>query len=315
MYDYVARRLIATIPVMAIVAFVVFALVHLSPTDPAAVIAGDYASPAHVEEIRRSLGLDQPFVLRFGLWLATIARGDLGMSIFTDKPVADLILQRLEPTALLALCTITIAVLIAVPLGTIAAWQAGTAIDRGIMLVAVLGISVPAFWIGYLLIAGVSLKLGWLPVQGFRSPSDGMVAFLRHIALPSLTLGVAYAALIARVTRASLVEVLHQDYIRMARAKGLSMPAVLVRHALPNAAVPIVTVIGIGVAYLIGGVVVTESVFAIPGVGRLTVDSIQRKDVPVIQGVLLVFSGVYVVINLIVDLLYTVLDPRIRYEG
>jgi len=305
----------ATIPVMGVVAIIVFGLIHISPTDPAAVIAGDYATPAHVEEIRQQLQLDRPIHEQFLTWVGHVLSGDLGDSIFSERPVLQLILARLEPTVSLALMTILVAVVIAVPIGVVAAWQARTVLDRALMLLATLGISVPAFWIGYLLIFSVALDLGWLPVQGYASLSEGLWPFLSHLILPSITLGTAYAALIARITRASMLEVMGQDYIRTARAKGLPMRKVLIGHALRAAAIPIVTVIGLGFALLIGGVVITESVFAIPGIGRLTVDSIQRKDIPVIQGVLLVFSAVYVVVNLLVDLLYTLLDPRIRYAG
>ncbi|MEQ9811912.1 MAG: ABC transporter permease [Azospirillaceae bacterium] len=315
MLRYLVQRLMATIPVMGVVAIIVFGLIHLSPTDPAAVIAGDYATPAHVAEIREQLQLDRPIPEQFLAWIGQVLSGDLGDSIFSERPVLQLIMARLEPTVSLALMTILVAVTIAVPIGVVAAWQARTLLDRALMLLATLGISVPAFWIGYLLIFSVALDLGWLPVQGYASLSEGLWPFLSHLILPSVTLGTAYAALIARITRASMLEVLGQDFIRTARAKGLPMRKVLIGHALRAAAIPIVTVIGLGFALLIGGVVITESVFAIPGIGRLTVDSIQRKDIPVIQGVLLVFSAVYVIVNLLVDLLYTLLDPRIRYAA
>jgi peptide/nickel transport system permease protein len=314
MIGYLARRLLAVVPVMLIVATIVFGLVHLSPTDPAAVIAGDYASPSQVEEIRAKLGLDEPLHLQYLAWLGSLASGDLGTSIFSNQPVAELIGQRLEPTLSLAFTTILFAILLAVPLGVAAAAHAGTLIDRLIMLVAVAGISVPVFCVGYALIYAVSVWLRWLPVQGFDSIFDDPGGFLAHVILPTVALGFAYTALIARVTRASMLEVLGQDFVRTARAKGLSMRRVLTGHALRVAAVPIATTIGVGFAGLVGGVVITESVFAIPGLGRLTVDSIQRKDIPVIQGVLLASSLVYVVINLGIDLLYTILDPRIRYS-
>jgi peptide/nickel transport system permease protein len=315
MYRYLAGRMLAVIPVMFVVATIVFGLVYVSPTDPAAVIGGDFATPAQVAEIRAKLGLDEPLRVQYLHWLGSVLTGDLGTSIFSNQPVLDLILARAEPTLSLAVATMIFAVLLAVPVGIIAAWRAGTLVDRGVMMFAVAGISVPAFWTGYALIFLFAVKLRWFPVHGFVSLGDGIGPFLSHILLPSVTLGLAYAALLARVTRASMVEVLEQDFIRTARAKGLSTPAVLVNHALRVVAVPVVTMIGIGFAALVGGVVITESVFAIPGIGRLTVDSIQRKDIPVIQGVLLVTSGLYVVINLAVDMLYTLLDPRIRYES
>ena len=313
MAAYLLRRLLATIPVMGVVALFVFALLRLSPGDPAAIIAGDYARPADVQRIRQQLGLDQPLHVQLAIWLGHVLRGDLGTSIFSGLPVATLIRQRLEPTLALTVCTMVIAVLLAVPLGVVAAWQAGTWIDRLVMVVAVLGFSVPVFWLGFLLIYSFAVQLEVLPVQGYVSFRQGLVPCLKHLVLPSFTLGLVYMALIARMTRASVLEVLREDYIRTAHAKGLQPHVVLLWHALKNAALPIVTVIGVGVALLIGGVVVTESVFAIPGLGRLTVDAILHRDYPVIQGIILVFSGVYVLVNLLVDVAYTFLDPRIRY--
>ena len=239
--------------------------------------------------------------------------GDLGVSIFTNLPVAQLIGQRLEPTVALTLCTLIVTVLTAVPIGVIAAWRVGTWVDRVVMGFSVFGFSVPVFVFAYLLMYVFSIELEWLPVQGYVSITEGVWPFLRHMILPSVALGTVYMALIARITRASMLEVLSQDYIRTAQAKGLASRDVLMRHALKNAAVPIVTVIGIGIALLISGVVVTETVFAIPGIGRLTVDAILRRDYPIIQAVTLLFSAVYVLINLAVDLSYTLLDPRIRY--
>ncbi len=313
MLGFVLRRVIATIPVMAVVAIFVFLLLHLSPGDPATVIAGDYASPEDIERIRAKLGLDQPIHIQFLSWVERLAGGDLGISIFSNLPVAKLIGQRLEPTLALALITLTLAVAVAVPLGTLAAWKAGSWIDRLVMGFAVLGFSVPVFVLGYGLIWLLAIKLSLFPVQGYAPIADGFWPFLHRMALPSATLSVIYIALIARITRASVLEVLSEDYVRTARAKGLNERLVLLRHALANAAVPIVTVIGIGFSLLIGGVVVTESVYNIPGLGRLTVDAVLRRDYPVIQGIILVFSAAYVIVNLLVDLLYTVFDPRIRY--
>ena len=239
--------------------------------------------------------------------------GDLGQSYYYKTDVATLIAQRLEPTLSLAALTITIAVLVAVPLGVLAAWRFGSWFDRLLMGFSVMGFSIPVFVLAYILIWLVSLKLGWLPVQGYKRIADGVGPWLYHLLLPSITLSVIYVALIARVTRASVLETLGEDYIRTARAKGLPEKAVLMRHALANAAVPIVTVIGIGIALLIGGVVVTESVYAIPGLGRLTVDAVLARDFPTIQGVILLFSVVYVLVNLAVDLSYVFFDPRIRY--
>jgi peptide/nickel transport system permease protein len=313
MLSYIIRRILATVPVMVVVALFVFSLLYIAPGDPAAVIAGDQATPADVERIRQSLGLDRPFLIRFGEWFWQILHGDLGTSIFTNLPVAAMIAQRVEPTLSLMAVTLVIAVCAAVPMGVVAAWQADTLIDRAIMAFAVLGFSVPVFVVGYLLAYVFALELDWLPVQGYTQISEGLWPWFENLILPALALGCVYIALIARITRAAMLEVLQQDFIRTARAKGVGQTGILFVHALKNAAVPIVTVIGIGVALLIGGAVVTETVFAIPGIGRLTVDAILRRDYPVIQGVVLMFSFVYVLVNLVIDLLYTVLDPRIRY--
>lgn len=313
MFAYFIRRLLATIPVMGVVALFVFSLLYISPGDPAAVIAGDIATAEDIARIRAKLGLDEPYMVRFGNWLWALAHGDLGVSIFTGLPVARLIGQRIEPTVALTVCTLIVTIALAVPMGVVAAWKVGTWIDRSVMGFSVLGFSIPVFVIAYLLIMLFSVQLGWLPVQGYRSINDGWWPFLSHMILPSAALGTVYMALIARITRATMLDVLSQDYIRTAQAKGLSSNQVLLGHALKNASVPIVTVIGIGIALLISGVVVTETVFAIPGIGRLTVDAILRRDYPIIQAVTLLFSGVYVLINLAVDMSYTFLDPRIRY--
>src|SRR3954452_8418808 len=313
MFGYVFRRTLATIPVMAVVALFVFSLLYIAPGDPAAVIAGDQATPADVERIRQSLGLDRPFLVRFGEWVWQILHGDLGTSIFTNLPVTTMMAQRFEPTLSLMVITLIFAVAVAVPMGVVAAWKAGTWIDRLIMAFAVFGFSVPVFVIAYLLAYVFALELEWLPVQGYTPISEGLWPWLENLILPAIALGCVYIALIARITRAAMLEVLQQDYIRTARAKGLGQTPILFVHALKNAALPIVTVIGIGVALLIGGAVVTESVFAIPGLGRLTVDAILRRDYPLIQGIVLLFSFVYVLVNLAIDLLYTVIDPRIRY--
>jgi peptide/nickel transport system permease protein len=310
---YVVRRILATIPVMGVVAVFVFSLLYLSPGDPAAIIAGDQATSEVVEQVRQQLGLNQPFLQQFGNWIWKILHGDLGHSIFANQPVSQMILQRVEPTLALAICAMLISVAIAVPLGVLAAWKAGSWVDRAVMAFAVLGFSFPTFVIGYVLIFAFALWANLLPVQGYVSISQGFFAFLPNIIMPSLTLGIVLIALIARMTRASMLEVLSQDYIRTAHAKGLSDGQVLVGHALKNASVPIVTTVGLAFALLISGVVVTETVFAIPGMGRLTVDAILRRDYPVIQGLVLVFSGIYVLINLLVDISYTFLDPRIRY--
>ncbi|MGJ5136264.1 MULTISPECIES: ABC transporter permease [unclassified Bradyrhizobium] len=313
MLTYALRRVLSTLPVMAIVALFVFSLLYIAPGDPAVVIAGDQASPADVERIRANLGLDQPFLVQFGSWVWRLLHFDLGTSIFTNLPVSALIAQRIEPTLSLMMVTLVLTIIIAVPLGVIAAWKAGTWIDRIIMAFAVFGFSVPVFVVGYILAYVFALKFDWLPVQGYTPLAQGFWPWLQNLILPSVALGCVYIALIARITRAAMLEVLQQDYIRTARAKGLGQGGILFIHALKNAAVPIVTVVGIGIALLIGGAVVTESVFAIPGLGRLTIDAILRRDYPVIQGIVLLFSFVYVLVNLLIDVTYTLVDPRIRY--
>ena len=313
MLGFLARRLLATIPVMAIVAVLVFSMLRLTPGDPASIIAGASATAADVAGIREKLGLDRSIVAQFGIWVANLLSGDLGESFFFKKTVASLIADRIEPTLALATLTMILSIAVAVPLGVLAAYRQGTWVDRVVMGLSVLGFSVPVFVIGYGLIYVFAIELAWLPVQGYQRLSEGFGGFLQRLVLPSLTLSVIYVALIARITRTSVLEVLGEDYIRTARAKGLPNATVLMRHALRNAAVPIVTVIGIGVALLIGGVVVTESVYSIPGLGRLTVDAVLARDYPTVQAVILLFSLVYVLLNLVVDVAYTFLDPRIRY--
>ncbi|TMJ89992.1 MAG: ABC transporter permease, partial [Alphaproteobacteria bacterium] len=282
MFNYVVRRILATIPVMVVVALFVFSLLFIAPGDPAAVIAGDQATPEQVERIRESLGLDRPFLVQFSEWGWRLLHADLGRSIFTNLPVTTMIAQRVEPTLSLMLITLILSVIVAVPMGVLAAWKAGTFVDRAIMGFAVLGFSVPVFVVGYLLAYVFALQFEWLPVQGYTPIAQGLRPWLANLILPSIALGCVYIALIARITRATMLEVLQQDYIRTACAKGLAQTPILFIHALKNASVPIVTVIGIGIALLIGGAVVTESVFAIPGLGRLTVDAILRRDYPVI---------------------------------
>ncbi len=310
---YILRRIVSTAPVMAIVAFFVFGLLYLSPGDPAQIIAGDHATPEQIEAVRASLGLDEPFLYRFFDWFWDVIRGDLGLSVFTGKPVAELIISRLEPTMSLMFLTLIFAIVTAVPLGVLAANFVGTWIDRVIMAIAVLGFSVPVFATGYAVAYVFAIDLKWLPIQGYAPISDGIGKWLSHLVLPAFALGSVYMALIARITRASMLEVLNQDYIRTARAKGQSELMILFLHALKNASISIMTVIGLGIALMIGGAVVTESVFAIPGIGRLTIDAILQRDYPLIQGVVLFFSFIYVFVNLLVDISYTILDPRIRY--
>jgi peptide/nickel transport system permease protein len=317
MLKFLLQRLLALIPVLFTVAVIVFLILRLTPGDPAAVIAGNNATNEDIDRIREQLGLTKPLLAQFGIWLSGVVQGDLGYSFYLGKPVTELIAQRIEPTLSLAIGTMLISVLVAVPLGTLAAWRMGGWLDRMLSGFAVAGFSVPVFVIGYVLIYIFAIELQWLPVQGYRRlfgpSSQGLGAWAYQLVLPWVSLATIYVALIARVTRASVSEALTEDYIRTARAKGVSEQAVLLRHALANAAVPIVTVIGIGIALLIGGVVVTETVYAIPGLGSLTVDAVLNRDFPVIQGVVLFFSVLYVLINLLVDLSYLWLDPRIRY--
>src|SRR3954471_18675263 len=313
MFAYIVRRILSTIPVVLMVALFVFSLLYIAPGDPASIIAGDQATPADVERIRASLGLDRSFLVRFFDWFWHVLQGDLGTSIFTNLPVSHMIAQRIEPTVSLMLLTLIISLGLAIPMGVVAAWKHGSWIDRSVMMTAVLGFSTPVFVIGYVLAYIFALRLDWLPVQGFTPISQGLIPFLRSLILPSVALGLIYMALIARITRAAMLDVLSQDYIRTAKAKGLGQGGILFIHALKNAAVPIATIVGIGFAALIGGAVVTESVFAIPGLGRLTIDAILRRDYPVIQGIVLLFSFVYVLVNLMIDVIYTLVDPRIRY--
>lgn len=313
MFTYVVRRVLAVIPVMAIVALFVFSLLFLAPGDPAVVLAGEQATADDVEKIRVGLGLDRPFLIQFLGWLWRLLHFDLGTSIFTGLTVTSMIAQRLEPTFSLMAVTMIFAVVTGVPIGAFAASKAGTWTDRAIMAFSVFAFSVPVFVVGYLLAYVFALELNWLPVQGYTPIAKGFWSWLENLILPSIALGGAYIALIARMTRATMIEVLQQDYIRTARAKGLAQLEILFVHALKNAAVSIVTVVGLGIALLVGGAVVTESVFAIPGLGRLTVDAILRRDYPVIQGVVLLFSCLYVMVNLVIDIVYTLVDPRIRY--
>ncbi|MGB3447157.1 MAG: ABC transporter permease [Xanthobacteraceae bacterium] len=313
MLGYLIRRILAAIPVMGVVALFVFLLLRLTPGDPAAIIAGDTATPEQIERIRISLGLNEPLYQQFFTWIGRLLQGDFGVSLISNVPVITMIGNRIEPTIAIALSTIIFTVIVAVPLGVIAAWKHGSWIDRFVMALSVIGFSVPVFVIGYVLIQVFAIDLRWLPVQGYRSFARGFGPFFERIALPTLALSFIYIALIARMTRAAMLDVLDEDYIRTARAKGIAEYGVLLRHALRNAAVPVITVIGTGFALLISGVVVTETVFNLPGIGRLTVDAVLARDYPVIQAMILLTSGIYVGVNLLIDLSYTLLDPRIRY--
>jgi peptide/nickel transport system permease protein len=313
MTAYILRRLLATIPVMAVVAIFVFFLLRLAPGDPAAIIAGEDATAAQIAAVRGKLGLDRPILEQFVVWLGGMLQGDFGTSIFSNLPVTRLIAQRIEPTLSLMLTTLLVAVSLAIPLGVLAAWKARHLVDRLVMTFSVLGFAMPVFLVGYVLIYLFAVKLGWLPVQGYVPIREGLWPWAESLILPSLALGITYMALIARITRASMLEVLAQDYIRTATSKGLTTDRVLLLHALKNASVPIVTVIGIGIALLISGVVITETVFNIPGLGRLTVDAVLKRDYPIVQGLIIVFAAAKVLVNLVIDISYVFLDPRIRY--
>lgn len=311
MLIFVVRRLLATIPVLAMVAVFVFLMLRLTPSDPAAILAGDNATTEQVAQIRGKLGLDQPLLVQFGIWSGRLLHGDLGESFFFKKTVAELIQQRLEPTLSLSLVTILLSVLVAVPLGVLAAYRHGSWVDRLVMALSVFGFSVPVFVIGYLLIYVFAIELGWLPVQGFRSITTGLWPFLERLILPASTLSVIYVALIARITRASMLEVMNEDYIRTARAKGLSPGRVIGLHALRNAMIPVITTIGLQVGTLLAGAILTESIFSWPGIGKWMVDAIFRRDYPTVQGGLLLIALLVMLVNLIVDLLYGLINPRI----
>jgi peptide/nickel transport system permease protein len=313
MTSYVLRRLAATVPVLAFVGLFVFFLLRLTPGDPAILIAGDQATTEQIASIRTQLGLDRPLAEQLFTWVGQLAQGNLGRSVFSDMEVTRLIGMRIEPTAMLALVAILMALAIALPLGTLSALNAGSRIDRMVMAFAMVGFSSPVFVVAFLLVYVFALSLGWFPTQGYVPLAEGLLPCLNSLVLPGLALAMLYAALLARVTRASLLEILAEDFVRTAHAKGLKPRLVVLRHALKNAAIPVVTVVGVGIAALLGGVVVTETVFNIPGLGRLTTDAILRRDYPVVQGLILVFSLVYVTVNLLVDLSYVLFDPRIRY--
>ena len=313
MGTYIIRRTLATFPVLLVVALIVFALIHFAPGDPAAIIAGTFAGEEQVERIREQLGLNEPLPVQFGIWFKNIVQGDLGTSLSGKKPVLEMIRDRMLPTFAVAILTDIFAVALGVPLGILAAWKANTWIDRVVMVFSTVGYSIPLFWLGFILMYVFAVRLEIVPVAGYVHPGENLGAFFHRLVLPVIATGLVVMALIARMTRATVLEVLGEDYIRTARAKGLVESTVLIRHALRNAILPIITVIGVGFALLLGGVVVTENVFAIPGLGRLLVNAISHRDYPVIQGTILVLSAIYAVVNLMVDISYAFLDPRIRY--
>lgn len=314
MKTYVARRLLALIPVILVVATVAFVLIHLAPGDPASIIAGPDASPDDIARIQRQLGLDAPFHVQLFRWYGRLARGDLGQSIFLRRPVLEAIVDRAEPTILLTLYATLIAVALGVPAGVVAARHHDGTADQALMAGALVGISIPNFLLGLLLILVFSVRLGWFPVAGYVPLESGWLGTLRSLTLPAFALGVVQSALIARIARSAMLDVLREQFITAGRARGLSERAVVYKHALKNAMIPTITVIGISLAILISGSVIVEQVFNIPGLGRLIISAVLRRDYPVIQGVVLCIAGIYMLVNLAVDLSYVVFDPRVRYQ-
>ncbi|MGR4871038.1 ABC transporter permease [Variovorax sp. LARHSF232] len=315
MLHFLLRRLAGAFVVLAIVAVLVFLLTRLASGDPVALLLGDQATTADIAKARVQYGLDKPLTTQFVLWLGELAQGNLGQSLFLQRPVSQALLERAEPTLFLALFAVFIAALIGIPAGMAAAVWRGSSADQAVSGVAMLGASVPSFWLGLILIQFFAVKLGWFPASGYGDPMATLGERLHHLLLPALVLGLLNSALIIRFTRASMLDILGEDYVRTARAKGLPEGVIMVKHVLRNALVPIVTVLGLTLALMIGGTVVTETVFNLPGVGNLVVRAVLRRDYPVIQGTLLVIAAIYVFINLGVDFLYTLVDPRIRLEG
>jgi len=314
MLAYVLRRVLLAIPVMFVVAGGVFLLLYLTPGDPVSVILGPDASPQQIAELRQRLGLDQPVLVQVVRWFGRLLVGDLGESIYLNRPVLQTLLERAEPTLMLTLLATLFAILLGLPIGIVSATRAGSWADLGAMLVAMGGISMPSFWVGLNLIFVFAVVLGVFPVAGYQPLSRGLWENLRYLALPAVTLGFAQAALLARMSRSMMLDVLREDYVRTARAKGLAERTVVLVHALKNAMVPLVTVMGLTFAILMGGAVITEQVFNIPGLGRLLVQSVLRRDYPVVQGIVLVIAFNYVAINLLVDILYGFFDPRVRHS-
>jgi peptide/nickel transport system permease protein len=312
--SYLIKRVLALVPVLGVVAVVVFLLIHLTPGDPAAVILGPEASAADVAALRAQLGLNDPLYLQFLRWLGGVLQGDLGESLFIRQPVTEVLADALGPTLSLAIMAELLALVIAVPAGIVAARRRGTAVDRAFMGGALLGISVPSFLSGLFLVLVFAVGLGWFPVAGFRPLEDGLGRHLTYLVLPAIALGGLQAALIARTTRSSMLDVLTENYMKTAKAKGLSERVRIYKHALRNAALPVLTVIGQTFGTLIAGAAVVETVFNIPGIGQLVVNSVERRDFVVIQGVVLLIAVSYVLINLVVDVLYSALDPRIRVD-
>ena len=313
MLRYILNRLIGLAVVMFIVATIVFVILRITPGDPAAVMLGPQATQQDIAALRAQLGLDQSILTQYVTWLGHLAQGDLGQSIFLNKPVLTVLADRAEPTFWLTLMSLALATAIALPVGILSAVKRGTALDQSVQGFSMFTSSVPSFWLGLLLMEFFSVKLGWLPVTGYGGPGASIGDRLSHLILPAVVLGLVNSALITRFIRASMLDVLRDDYVRTARAKGLTETRVILRHAVRNALIPILTVLGLTAALLVSGAVVTETVFGLPGVGSLVVSAVLRRDYPVIQGALLVIAAIYVLINLFIDLLYLLVDPRVRY--
>lgn len=314
MTAYILKRLLGLLPVVFVVVTLSFILIHLTPGDPARMIRGEYATEESVQELREQLGLDDPLPVQYGRWLMRAAKGDLGDSLFLGRPVLQAIIERLEPTAMLVGFAFLISIVIGIPLGIIAAVRYNSLIDHLLMAISLLGVSMPSFWLGLNLILIFSLSLGWFAISGYAPVGEGIYQHMRHIFLPAFALGFSQAALVARITRTSMLDVLNKDFIRTARAKGLPERTIIIKHALKNAIIPIITVLGVIISVLIGGAVVIETVFGIPGSGRLIIGSVMRRDYPVVQGAMLVIAMMCVLINLVVDVIYTYMDPRIKYK-
>lgn len=312
MLKYILRRLLMTIPTFLIVAVVVFTLIHMVPGDPAAVMVGDLDDPTVLEDVRQQLGLNEPLLTQFGIWFSNVLQGELGTSIMTGEDVLDAMLKRFRVTAQIVAFSITLAIAIAIPVGMLAAWKQNSKIDLFTMFMVILAVSVPSFWVGILLILLFGVELNWLPTIGYVSIGENLAQGIRYLILPVAALLLGEMASLARMMRSSTIEVLRLEYITHARAKGLSEGTVLWRHALPNSFAPVLTVLGLMLGSLLGGAVVIESVFTLPGLGRFLVDGIYARDYPVVQGTLLLVAGIYVVTNLVVDLLYPIFDPRVR---
>lgn len=314
MTAFIVRRLLSLIPVALVVGTVVFALVHMIPGDPVTVMLGSGASQADIQRLRSQLNLDQPLPVQYFAWLGQTVTGDLGSSIVQQRPVLMVIAERLEPTLVLAVAATAVGVLLGVPFGIIAASRAGSILDRALITVAVAGISVPYFWLGLVGIIIFSVELRWLPATGYLSPFEAGWESVRYLVLPVLALGISQAGFVARLSRTTTLQVLQEDFIRTARAKGVSARRVMIGHALRNILIPVVTVVGLSFGILLGGAIVTETVFGIPGMGRLILQAIQNRDYPIIQGALLLVAMFNVLVNLVVDLVYVVIDPRISYS-